>query len=298
MLRKVGNLARADSVEVDAAAQRLQSAGNAFQQGGLAGPVGADDRHQAALRQLEVEMMDRRVAVVAEVRLWSLIMVSGQCPEDGQPHDASHRAHDCETQRQRPASNVSGVRWRLVSALGAARVTMVGVVHGWRFLQSNCSQVPDLGALQPGAGAVHDELGAVHAVTVREGDRKGRRERVEAEQLSATVAVKVGVLVFRSGDHAEAPDPVVSRHAVRNALFDEPLEVAIEGDAVMRDALPAQRLADFVVAQRLLAGEQYIQHGDPRTGDPAAMRGYHVARGVGSERAVMFARLASANATV
>lgn len=78
-------------------------------------------------------------------------MVSGQCPEDGQPHDASHRAHDCETQRQRPAQQRE---WRAMEAgvgpRARLRVTMVGVVHGWRFLQSNCSQVPDLGALQPG----------------------------------------------------------------------------------------------------------------------------------------------------
>ena len=46
------------------------------------------------------------------------------------------------------------------------------------------------------------------------------------------------------------------------------------------DSAPAPGLEPYTPTA-LRGREQYIQHGDPRTGDPAAMRGYHVARGVG-----------------
>jgi hypothetical protein len=53
-------------MQVDAALQRSQFAGNALEQRRFAGAVGADDGQQAAGGNLAVQVVNRRMAIVAQ----------------------------------------------------------------------------------------------------------------------------------------------------------------------------------------------------------------------------------------
>src|SRR5262249_32269879 len=65
-LRQVGDLARIEPVEIDAAGKRLNGADDAFEQRRLAGAIGTNDRHQRAALYRAIKMMHGRMPVVAE----------------------------------------------------------------------------------------------------------------------------------------------------------------------------------------------------------------------------------------
>jgi hypothetical protein len=66
LLRQVGDLPPLDPVQLDAPLQRTQFAGNPLEQRRLAGAVGADDRQQAAGSHFAVQVVHRRMSVVAQ----------------------------------------------------------------------------------------------------------------------------------------------------------------------------------------------------------------------------------------
>ena len=65
-LRQVRNVARVEAKALDRAAERRERAGDALGERRFAGPVRPDDGDEAARVNLEVEVMHRRVPVVAE----------------------------------------------------------------------------------------------------------------------------------------------------------------------------------------------------------------------------------------
>ena len=65
-LRQVGDAAAIDFITLDRARERLERAGDCLEQGRLAGAVGADHREQRAVIHDSVEMMHRRMAVIAQ----------------------------------------------------------------------------------------------------------------------------------------------------------------------------------------------------------------------------------------
>jgi len=65
-LRQIGDVAAVEPAQVDAAGERRHDADDALEQRRLAGTVGADHREQRAARDHAVEMVHRRVAVIAK----------------------------------------------------------------------------------------------------------------------------------------------------------------------------------------------------------------------------------------
>ena len=65
-LRQIGDVADIEAAEIDRARQRLQNAGEPAKQRRLAGAVRPDHRHQRTGSDLAVEVMHRRMPVVAE----------------------------------------------------------------------------------------------------------------------------------------------------------------------------------------------------------------------------------------
>jgi secreted PhoX family phosphatase len=66
MLGQVSDLLALHAMQVDAPLQRSQFAGNAFEQRRFAGAVGTDDGQQAAGGNLSVQVVNRRMAIVAQ----------------------------------------------------------------------------------------------------------------------------------------------------------------------------------------------------------------------------------------
>ena len=65
-LRQIGDILGAEPVALDAAGERLDRADDALEQRRLAGTVRTDDRHQRAGLDGAVEMMHRRMTIIAE----------------------------------------------------------------------------------------------------------------------------------------------------------------------------------------------------------------------------------------
>ena len=106
-LRQIGDVARAQAAQVDAAGERLEHADDALEQRRLAGAVRADHRHQRAGCDLAVQMMHRRMAVIAERQI-----AEGQRrahdrhrPEDRAPQRGDQHRHAAEPLQRRQAQD-------------------------------------------------------------------------------------------------------------------------------------------------------------------------------------------------
>lgn len=97
------------------------------------------------------------------------------------------------------------------------------------------------------------------------------RNILEAQDLATTVAVEMSVAVRTIVADLEAPGAFAAGNALCDALFHQPVERAIERDAVVHDASGCQGCADFVVRQGMLAGLQGFDDRNARARDAAAV---------------------------
>ncbi len=83
------------------------------------------------------------------------------------------------------------------------------------------------------------------------------------------VAVEVRVLVRCAGLRIVTPSAVCAADLVRHALFYQPVEGAVQGYAVERQALLGGELFDFLMAQGGFGFQQNTQHANAGGRNPA-----------------------------
>jgi hypothetical protein len=92
-LRQIGDIPDVESTALDEARQRPQDADDAAKQRRLAGAVRTDDRDQRAGRDLAVQMMHRRMAVIAQRDVAELQLNRHRSPHR-QPYDGPQAGAD------------------------------------------------------------------------------------------------------------------------------------------------------------------------------------------------------------
>ncbi len=123
------------------------------------------------------------------------------------------------------------------------------------------------------------ELGTFAAKSLRQrrGDR--RLQRFEAEDGTATGAMKMRVPMSLIDPGVETPDTVGTGHAVRQLVRHQPVQSAVKGHPVVLDGAAVECRPDFVVREWATSATQDIQDGNTRPCRASTAR-YDARRGV------------------
>src|SRR5262249_53078534 len=113
LLRQIGDLRAPHRTQFDPSGQRSQESDDSLQQRGLAGAVGTDDRGQRARPEAAAQMMDRRMAVIAQREIIE--------PDGSSAHDHQSRAQPTAAHS---SSMMHAIQTRRPSALCPNRVAL------------------------------------------------------------------------------------------------------------------------------------------------------------------------------
>lgn len=105
------------------------------------------------------------------------------------------------------------------------------------------------------------------AKALRQGHQLGAVARGETKHLVTTRALEVRVIVRFAGlAGVETPDAVFARDAMCECLFHQPVQRAVQGDAI-EFAAKSKPIRYFSVSECTLCGEKNVQHARARLGD-------------------------------